>query len=335
MSISGIETRVIANLLDQIDRLKAENSALGDAADGDCCPKGSTPALTVDYDAQGEESLIGDLPVYSVGDASSGRGVIVAYDIYGFRGGRIRNICDQLALATKSLVILPDFFRGDCWSQERTDKEPDEKMPFIKRISDPKSVKADILSVMGQMKKQKVSRMGFCGFCFGGYAAFIASQTGLLDCAIGVHSSIKIFNFHGSNELEAADKCTCPQMLLQASNDAENTKPGGEVDKFLATKPFGSECVFREFKDMLHGWVPRGDLSDPAVHRDVDESMSTIVGFLNEHMTGASSFASPCNCPCAVCTCGPDCKCKPGDAGCDPCSEFQGSMKLIKEGAKL
>jgi dienelactone hydrolase len=155
-----------------------------------------------------------------------------------------------------------------------------------KRVSEPASVKADLLQVLGFMKKQSVNRIGFCGFCFGGYAAFMASQTGLLDCAIGVHSSIKIFNFHGSSELAGADKCTCPQMLVQAGNDAENTKPGGEVDKFLATKPFGSECVFHEFKEMSHGWVPRGDLSDAAVRRDVAASMSLIGQFLNKHMSG-------------------------------------------------
>jgi hypothetical protein len=28
-------------------------------------------------------------------------------------------------------------------------------------------------------------------------------------------------------------------------------------------------------------------------------------------------------CPCVVCTCGDDCKCAPGAAGCDPCAGFQ------------
>ena len=32
-----------------------------------------------------------------VGDARSGLAVIISYDIYGFNGGRIRNICDQIA----------------------------------------------------------------------------------------------------------------------------------------------------------------------------------------------------------------------------------------------
>lgn len=32
-------------------------------------------------------------------------------------------------------------------------------------------------------------------------------------------------------------------------------------------------------------------------------------------------------CPCANCTCGPDCKCAPGAPGCDPCYEFQRAQK--------
>ncbi|GMI51130.1 hypothetical protein TeGR_g6392 [Tetraparma gracilis] len=28
-------------------------------------------------------------------------------------------------------------------------------------------------------------------------------------------------------------------------------------------------------------------------------------------------------CPCTSCTCGDDCRCKPGEPGCDPCGAFQ------------
>eukprot|EP00908_Phaeocystis_cordata_P013688 Transcript_2475.p1 GENE.Transcript_2475~~Transcript_2475.p1 ORF type:complete len:369 (+),score=92.18 Transcript_2475:81-1109(+) len=34
-------------------------------------------------------------------------------------------------------------------------------------------------------------------------------------------------------------------------------------------------------------------------------------------------------CPCVVCTCGDDCKCAPGDPGCDPCGDFQRSNKAL------
>eukprot|EP00658_Telonema_sp_P-2_P029456 TRINITY_DN2240_c0_g1_i4.p1 TRINITY_DN2240_c0_g1~~TRINITY_DN2240_c0_g1_i4.p1 ORF type:complete len:224 (-),score=75.47 TRINITY_DN2240_c0_g1_i4:38-709(-) len=35
-------------------------------------------------------------------------------------------------------------------------------------------------------------------------------------------------------------------------------------------------------------------------------------------------------CPCVECTCGDDCKCGPGDAGCDPCASFQAEAAAAK-----
>jgi quinol monooxygenase YgiN len=32
-------------------------------------------------------------------------------------------------------------------------------------------------------------------------------------------------------------------------------------------------------------------------------------------------------CPCKECSCGDDCKCKPGQPGCGPCGEFQSAKK--------
>jgi dienelactone hydrolase len=270
--------------------------------------------------------MLGDLPLYVVGPADAEHAVIVSYDIYGFHGGRIRNICDQIA-NNGYFVVLPDFFRGDCWSPERTATEPDAKMPWIKSVSSPTQVRDDLVSVIGMLKKMGVKRQGMAGFCFGGFAALIASQTGAFSCVAGIHASLKIYKFHGSTELAEVEKCACPMMLLQAENDLPNTKPGGEVEALLKAKPFGSECVYKEFSEMAHGWVPRGDLKNPAVKRDVGMAMEMIVSFMDKHVRAESSWAPKTKCPCAVCTCGPNCKCSPGGPGCDPCGSFQSTMK--------
>ena len=165
------------------------------------------------------------------------------------------------------------------------------------------------------------------GFCFGGFAALVGSQTGALSCAIGVHSSFKIFNFHGSTEAAEVDKCLCPMMVLQAENDLANTKPKGELEALLKEKNFGSECVFYEFEEQVHGWCVRGDLDIPAVKRDVGLAMEMIVSFANKHVHD-QVISTGCSCPCAVCTCGPDCKCAPQNGpGCDPCKSFMKTMK--------
>ena len=76
--------RIIANLLYQLDALKLENRQLREE-DGDCCPTGSLPQLISgeSYSECGTEATLdGELPIYSVGDPSTGRAVIVVYDIF-------------------------------------------------------------------------------------------------------------------------------------------------------------------------------------------------------------------------------------------------------------
>ena len=73
-------------------------------------------------------------------------------------------------------------------------------------------------------------------------------------------------------------------MILQAGNDNENGKPGSEVETILKSLPFGDQCVLKEYPNMLHGWLPRGDLSKPEVVREVTDAMRLIKEFLTVHL---------------------------------------------------
>jgi hypothetical protein len=55
-----------------------------------------------------------------------------------------------------------------------------------------------------------------------------------------------------------------PLLFLPAGNDPDSFRPGGEVFDALKASSPESECI-DEFKEMQHGWVPRGDVSNPAV----------------------------------------------------------------------
>ena len=58
----------------------------------------------------GKIEKVGDLDLYVVGQGS--KCIIWNYDIFGFSGGRSRQMCDLFA-DSGYLVIMPDFFRGD------------------------------------------------------------------------------------------------------------------------------------------------------------------------------------------------------------------------------
>jgi len=74
-----------------------------------CCPIGGEPQLFSDYTPQGNNIILSDLPVYTIGTGP--KVIVVAHDIYGFDGGRTKLICDQLANEGYR-IYLPDFYRG-------------------------------------------------------------------------------------------------------------------------------------------------------------------------------------------------------------------------------
>ena len=48
---------------------------------------------------------------------------------------------------------------------------------------------------------------------------------------------------------------------------------------------WGAQCSVEEFAEMKHGWVPRGDLCDAAVRRDVSLAMRRVLAFVAEHLS--------------------------------------------------
>ncbi|KAH9076446.1 hypothetical protein Ae201684P_010390 [Aphanomyces euteiches] len=112
-----------------------------------------------------------------------------------------------------------------------------------------------------------VAKFGAMGYCMGAWivAKYSATRGNVLLAGISFHPSWVFEHlFHGEGSgVKIAEQITVPQLILTAGNDVEWIKPGGDVDKILASR--GVPSVLREFPDVLHGWVIRGDLSDPVI----------------------------------------------------------------------
>ena len=63
-----------------------------------CCPPGAWGELKpdADYKNKGTVEKLDDLEIYVTGKTESARCVIWNYDIFGFNGGRTRQLCDIL-----------------------------------------------------------------------------------------------------------------------------------------------------------------------------------------------------------------------------------------------
>jgi len=242
------------------------------------CPPGSEPQLAATYKPRGSESKLDDLPIYSFGSSTTAA-IIVFYDIFGFDAGRIRLICDQLADAG-FFVVMPDFFRGNGWSESRTD----DRSEWLKGIT-PNHMKSDIEKVVKYINDKGIQKIGGIGFCWGAFTNILAAGTGKLSAGANIHPSLglgpRIFNISEESQVEAV---TCPQLWIPCGNDPANVKPGGEVQKILDKKPFGPQCEYHSLEDMTHGFVPRGDISKPEIASNVKFVMETSIKFFQKNL---------------------------------------------------
>jgi len=80
------------------------------------------------------------------------------------------------------------------------------------------------------------------------------------------------------------DEVGCPQLVLTAGQDHDNEKKGGLAQKVWSVMPFGDKCEFREYPDMAHGWVTRGDTRDPKVANAAKAALNSVIGFFDTHI---------------------------------------------------
>merc|ERR1712002_1080940 len=215
-----------------------------------CCPENSWGKLNnPDYKAKGivEKIKETNIDVYRVG--KSEKCVIWNYDIFGFDGGRTRQMADFVA-DQGFLVIMPDYYLGTLCD---VTKEPQETtVAFLKAHSVLSDLKKDFQSfVLPYAAKKGAKTLGTFGFCWGSVPAIDFSSLNEIKCGVSFHPSHPpIFGMIEANEEEHLKAVKCPQLLMPASNDAETVKTGG-----LAQKVLGEEkCQVLEFPDMTHGW---------------------------------------------------------------------------------
>ena len=279
-----------------------------------CCPADSIGYLSPSssYEEKGAvETLSGGLDCYvSLSTRTVTAGIIVAaYDIFGFTAGRTRQICDELA-AQGYTVLLPDFFRGgggnaDVWipfavpSMIRTIKRTKwSQVSLDLEVVVARGVELGGASAAAARRDGAVS-VGFIGFCWGGWVAARACARGLFDrtdiTVVGaalVHPSLRVEGMAGSglSELDIAGAAECPMLLLPSASEPASVKEGGSFTTTLSAKHPATKA--KTYAGMKHGWVPRGDLSRPAVQRAASDAMAEMVAFFNARCAVADAASS-------------------------------------------
>jgi len=242
-----------------------------------CCPSTAWGELkNTDYKEKGQVQKVEDLDIYHVGQGS--KCIIWNYDVFGFKGGRSRQMCDFLAEAGY-LVLMPDYYRGSLCDPT---KDGDKLPGFLKDQTKWESnLKVDWeKKVKPLAEKLGAKSYGAVGTCWGSYMVLRLCENVEFKAGVSFHPSHSpISGIIGDNEEEILKSVKCPQIFMPANGDHENTYPNG-----LGQKILGSALEIVTFPDMQHGWSIRGDMSDPKVDRDVKKAFNLTLTFFGKYM---------------------------------------------------
>jgi len=238
-----------------------------------CCPEGALGKLgTQGYVAKGLVEKVDDLEIYYVG--SGPKCIIWNYDIFGFDAGRTRQTADLFAEAGY-LVVMPDFYRGT-WK----DPTQPDVVQFIKDQTNWTKLKVDLEKVLSFAKKKGASTFGALGTCWGSYMVLRECAYPEFKAGVSWHPSHSpIAGLVGDDEKEMLSQVKCNQLFMPAIGDAPSCYPGG-----LGEQVLGDKLEIIPFKEMKHGWTVRGDMTDPAVEKDVKKAIKDTLGFLQKNL---------------------------------------------------
>lgn len=246
--------------------------------DASCCPAGSLPALHEDASRTLSGAVDGKI-YYSAPPIVSTKGILVIYDVHGFSGGRIKSVCDQLALAGFH-VAMPDLYDGtSITAQGGFGNAP--AMKWLKGVSDYPGYLKEALQPAFEylVSKGATNGIGAIGFCWGAYPVVKLACDGAIKAGVSCHPSLKIGKmFFDEEEADQVKPSQAPLLFMPAGNDdALYTDGTLKADS-------GVEVAAVPFPEMKHGWVPRGDASDPAVARDVERALKAATDFFSARM---------------------------------------------------
>merc|ERR1712200_261596 len=116
----------------------------------------------------------------------SSKCIIWCYDVFGFKGGRTRQMCDFLA-ENGYLVIMPDFYRGDMCDPAA---EPDRIGGYIKDVTKWPSLKLDWeKKVKPYAEKNGAKTYGSVGTCWGSYVVLRLAEDVGFNAGVSFHPS--------------------------------------------------------------------------------------------------------------------------------------------------
>jgi len=253
-----------------------------------CCPPGSWGAVAppAEYKNKGSMEAVGKIKAYVVRPSTpSNKALICVPDIFGLDSGRTKAICDDYSEKLGCLVIMPDILGNDVYDMSWgwPNANMGNMLWFMRwctRHNPNKEIGVFKANVKPFLEKEKIEKFACFTFCWG--ALIGAALSALPECKgqVGFHPSYNAFQatFFAS-KATILGSIKCPQLYLPGNNDI--VKPNGEFDTFIREKT-SQEVTVHVYEKEMHGFVNRGDVSNPDVAKDVQAALEEGEVFLTK-----------------------------------------------------
>lgn len=194
------------------------------------------------------------------------------------------NIADYFA-ATGMVVVVPKILcpplHGGVDGDGVGPSAPREEYPPWMRSFAWQDLRNKIASYIAFLRSMGVTKICMVGFCWGSWVVFKATADFPdISAVAAVHPSLQVEEAFGGSVEALAKRVHVPTLVLPAGNDPDIYRAGGVVVDALRSNNAKSAWS-DDFKDMVHGWVPRGDIADPNVSAKVRQAMERVADFLH------------------------------------------------------
>ncbi|KAG8854004.1 hypothetical protein FRB96_007867 [Tulasnella sp. 330] len=250
------------------------------------------PVITDGYKEKGEYKEYAGLRTYFTGPTNTGRTILVFYDIFSFFPQTMQG-ADIIASSTKSLVLMPDFFRGETLDisvyPPKNDDDRKKVAAFLSTWPNPNDRMADVVTVVEALKKDGRTKLGVMGFCWGGKIAILSGATGSFEACAAIHPAMA--SAEAAKDMTSlvapfivsadyANDLKVPVALFISKDESEE-----EAEKFvgaLSSKPFASKNVYKRYGSMRHGFAAaRANFQDPEALREYEDVFVRLSQFFN------------------------------------------------------
>ncbi|KAB5558075.1 dienelactone hydrolase family protein [Coniochaeta sp. 2T2.1] len=249
-----------------------------------CC---ALPPVSAEYTPKGHYETICGLNTYVISpSANPTRAIIDIYDIFGLAPQTIQG-ADRLATLTNSLVLVPDWFRGDyCqprWMGEGASAEDKAALAaFVERqVNFARTVEKliEVRKEVGNRWREVEGHVGVFGLCFGGKVAVLATGEG----NVGVGRRFEVSGTAHPGRLDAKDHETLNVPHICLASPGEPADFVAEVKEILS-KP-GKTGYVETYETMFHGWMgARANLKDEANLREYERGYNAVADFFNKYL---------------------------------------------------